>query len=132
MSDRPNHHFGLVLDCDDPQRLAEFWATALDYVNVGSAGAYVALYPRVGNGPKLLLQRVTDAKTAKNRMHIDIDAADIEAEAERLTRIGAQRTTETSCHEHGNNWIVMADPEGNEFCICDGGNPGSHPRDSPA
>ena len=45
MSDRANHHFGLVLDCADPQRLAAFWAAALDYVNVGSAGAYVALYP---------------------------------------------------------------------------------------
>lgn len=65
-------------------------------------------------------------------MRIDIDAADIEAEAERLNRIGAQRATETSCHEHGNNWIVMADPEGNDFGICDGGNPGSHPSASPA
>jgi predicted enzyme related to lactoylglutathione lyase len=132
MSDRANHHFGLVLDCADPQRLAAFWAAALDYVNVGSAGAYVALYPRDGHGPKLLLQQVPHAKTTKNRMHIGFDAADIEAEAERLTRIGAHRATETSCHEHGNNWIVMADPEGNEFCICDGGNPGSHPGASPA
>ena len=123
MSDRPNPHFGLVLDCADPQRLAEFWAAALDYVNVGAAGAYVALYPRNGNGPKLLLQQVIDAKTSKNRMHIDIDAADIDAEADRLARLGAQRATASSCHEHGNSWIVMADPEGNEFCICDGGNP---------
>ena len=130
MNDRPNHHFGLVLDCADPQRLAEFWTGALDYVNVGSAGAYVALYPRDGNGPKLLLQQVTDPKAAKNRMHIDIDAADIEAEAERLARIGAQRVTNASCHEHGNNWIVMTDPDGNEFCICDGGNPGRDPSDS--
>lgn len=132
MSDRPNYHFGLVLDCTDPQRLAVFWAAALDYVNVGSAGAYVALYPRDGNGPKLLLQQVTDPKTVKNRMHVDIDAADIEAEAERLIRIGARRTTETSYHEHGNSWIVMTDPEGNELCICDGGNPGGNPSASPA
>ena len=123
MSDRANHHFGLVLDCADPQRLAEFWEAALDYVNVGAAGSYVALYPRDGNGPKLLLQQVTDAKTTKNRMHIDIDAADIEGEADRLARLGAQRATAASCHEHANSWIVMTDPEGNEFCICDGGNP---------
>src|SRR4051794_8573966 len=52
-------HFGLVLDCGDPERLAEFWAQALGYTNVGAAGVYVALYPARGEGPKLLLQRVT-------------------------------------------------------------------------
>ncbi len=123
MSERPNHRFGLVLDCADPARLAEFWAAALDYVNVGSAGAYVALYPRDGNGPKLLLQQVDEAKKVKNRMHLDIDAADVEAEADRLTGLGARRTTADICREHGSTWIVMSDPEGNEFCICDGGSP---------
>ena len=58
----PAPHFGLVLDCADPERLAEFWAEALGYANVGSAGVYVARYPREGNGPKLLLQRVTDQR----------------------------------------------------------------------
>ncbi len=123
MSDRPKHRFGLVLDCFDPEKLAEFWTAALDYINVGSAGAYVALYPRDGDGPKLLLQQVTDPKTVKNRMHLDIDAVDVEAEADRLAGLGAQRTTTDICHEHGSSWIVMSDPEGNEFCICDGGNP---------
>lgn len=123
MSDRPNHRFGLVLDCADPERLAEFWAAALDYVNVGSAGAYVALYPRDGNGPKLLLQHVDEAKSVKNRMHLDIDTADVEAEADRLAGLGARRATTDICREHGSSWIVMSDPEGNEFCICDGGIP---------
>ena len=45
----PSPHFGLVLDCADPHRLAEFWAEALGYANVGAAGVYVALYPREGN-----------------------------------------------------------------------------------
>ena len=58
--------FGLVLDCADPQRLADFWASALDYVDVGTAGAYVALYPRDRPGPKLLLQRVEEPKASKN------------------------------------------------------------------
>ena len=69
----PAPHFGLVLDCADPERLAEFWAEAHGYANVGSAGVYVALYPREGNGPKLLLQRVTEPKATKNRMHLDIE-----------------------------------------------------------
>jgi len=109
------------LDCDDPERLAEFWAAALGYANVGAAGVYVALYPRAGNGPKLLLQRVAEPKTTKNRMHLDIEVPDIDVEADRLTGLGARRASDDTCSEHGSTWILMADPEGNEFCICDNG-----------
>jgi predicted enzyme related to lactoylglutathione lyase len=122
----PAPHFGLVLDCADPERLAEFWAEALGYANVGSAGVYVALYPREGNGPKLLLQRVTEPKATKNRMHLDIEVPDIEVEADRLSSLGAQRVSDDTRSEHGSTWILMADPEGNEFCICDNGSPASH------
>ena len=121
--DEPVATIGLVLDCNDPELLGRFWSAALGYTIAGRAGSYVALTDPTRRGPKLLLQQVIDAKTSKNRMHIDIDAADIDAEADRLARLGAQRATASSCHEHGNSWIVMADPEGNEFCICDGGNP---------
>ena len=89
-------HFGLVLDCTDPERLAEFWAEALGYDNVGSAGVYVALYPREGAGPKLLLQRVTEPKATKNRMHLDIEVPDINVEADRLAR--PRRTTSQRRH----------------------------------
>ena len=123
---KPAPHFGLVLDCVDPERLAEFWAAALGYANVGSAGVYVALYPREGNGPKLLLQRVTEPKATKNRMHLDIEVPDIDVEADRLSGIGAQRVSDDTCSEHGSTWILMADPEGNEFCICDNGSPAIH------
>ena len=122
---QPAQHFGLVLDCVDPARLAEFWSAALRYANLGSAGAYVALYPMAGNGPKLLLQRVSEPKTAKNRMHLDIETADIEREAERLVGLGAHRINDDTCSEHGSTWILMTDPEGNEFCVCDNGNPSS-------
>lgn len=112
---------GLVLDCHDPTSLAQFWSAALDYVNVGDAGNYVMLLPNGRAGPKLLLQRVPESKTGKNRMHLDIDAADIEAEANRLAALGARRSQPDQLHEHGTSWILMTDPEGNEFCICDGG-----------
>jgi len=113
--------FGLVLDCADPEALAEFWAPALGYLNLGTAGAYVALFPDGKPGPKLLLQRVHEAKTVKNRMHLDIEVPDIEAEAARLVDLGATRVSEGPCSEHGSTWILMTDPEGNEFCVCDGG-----------
>jgi predicted enzyme related to lactoylglutathione lyase len=112
---------GLVLDCHEPARLAAFWAAALDYVSLGEAGAYVVLLPNGRPGPKLLLQQVPEAKSVKNRMHLDIDATDIEAEAARLEALGAHRVADEQLHEHGTNWILMTDPEGNEFCVCDGG-----------
>ena len=112
---------GLVLDCEDPRTLADFWAPALGYVPVGEAGAYVVLYPDGRAGPKLLLQQVPEEKAVKNRMHLDIDAVDVEAEASRLEALGARRLADEPVHEHGTNWILMADPEGNEFCVCDGG-----------
>lgn len=71
--------------------------------------------PVSDRGPKLLLQRAPEAKTVKHRMHLDIDATDIEAEATRLEALGACRVQPDQLHEHGNNWIVVTDPEGNEF-----------------
>ena len=116
---------GLVLDCGEPEVLAEFWAAALGYTSVGSAGNYAMLLPAEGDGPQLLLQKVPEPKAAKNRMHFDIHVADIEAESERLTALGARRVAREPMEEHGTHWVLMADPEGNEFCVCDSGtNPG--------
>jgi len=112
---------GLVLDCAEPARLATFWSAALGYVNAGSAGSYVVLVAPDGDGPKLLLQAVTEPKTAKNRMHFDIETAGVDAEVVRLETLGAHRLETDARCEHGTNWVVMADPEGNEFCVCDGG-----------
>jgi predicted enzyme related to lactoylglutathione lyase len=109
----------ITLDCSDPERLAEFWASALGYRRVYAHDPYVGLAPVEGNGPRLLLQRVPEPKTVKNRMHIDIRRADFEQEAGRLVALGAQRLTPGIITEPGTDsrWIVMADPEGNEFCL---------------
>lgn len=121
MNERTARRFGLVLDCLDATRLAEFWAGALGYVNVGSAGSYVALVPEVGDGPKLLLQQVPETKTIKNRMHLDIETPDLAGELSRLVALGARNLEATPCQGHGTTWFLMADPEGNEFCICNAG-----------
>jgi len=112
---------GLVLDCADPHGLAAFWSEALGYHNAGSAGSYVVLVAPDGDRPKLLLQGVPEAKTTKNRMHFDIETPDVDAEAARLEAIGARRLEPNARNEHGTRWVVMADPEGNEFCVCDDG-----------
>jgi predicted enzyme related to lactoylglutathione lyase len=120
----PMTAIGLVLDRKDPEALAGFWAPALGYDLIGAAGQYVLLLPREPGAPKLLLQRVSEQKVAKNRMHLDIETSDIDAEAARLENLGARRVSTGTHAEHGSHWHVMADPEGNEFCVCDGGGTG--------
>ena len=122
---------GLVLDCVDPERLAAFWAPALGYVNLGTADPYLLLIDEHGTRPKLLLQRVPEPKAVKNRMHFDIEVADVDREAARLEALGARRLDAEQVHEHGSSWIKMADPEGNEFCVCDGGAPAAQAPAAP-
>ncbi len=115
-----DRRLGLVLDCLNPQALAPFWAAALGYDVIADVDNYVMLLPANKPGPKLLLQRVPEQKTAKNRVHFDVETADIEAMATELESFGAKRVGPAQS-EHGSRWIVMNDPEGNEFCVCDAG-----------
>lgn len=108
----------IVLDCADPDRLAEFWCSALGYVRFGEAANYRSLVDPDGIGPKMILQGVGEPKTVKNRMHVDLHHDDIEAAADRLVDLGAFRLSDAAIVEHGTAWILMADPEGNEFCVC--------------
>jgi predicted enzyme related to lactoylglutathione lyase len=114
---------GLVLDCADPDKLAAFWSAAIGYTTLGGAGKYVLLVDEAGQQPKLLLQRVDEPKAGKNRMHLDIETPTVDEEVERLEQLGARRVGEP-WPEHGTRWVVMNDPEGNEFCVCDVGQSG--------
>ena len=115
---------GLVLDCVDPDKLAVFWSVAIGYTTRGRAGTYVLLVDETGRQPKLLLQRVTEPKAGKNRMHFDIETPTVDEEVARLEALGAQRLEALPVEEHGNRWVVMVDPEGNEFCVCNAGQAG--------
>lgn len=107
----------LVLDCADPEKLAAFWSKALGYTIGGFAEQWGMLTgPR--DGDVLLLQRVDEPKSVKNRMHIDITTPDIEAKAAELEALGATRLTPEPLSQFNSTWITMADPEGNEFCVC--------------
>lgn len=119
VSDPPAPVLTITMDATDPAALAPFWAAALRYRVAGTEGGYVALVPLEGSGPNVLLQQVPEPKTAKNRTHLDLKVPDIEAEATRLEALGARRAA-GPLSELGSRWIVMADPEGNEFCLCDG------------
>ena len=108
-------HIELTLDCCDLERTVEFWREAAGLEVEGSIpDRFVALE---GHGITLTLQRVPEPKTVKNRMHLDLLVADVVPEVERLERLGASRLTSVAREEFGQTWFVLADPEGNEFCV---------------
>jgi hypothetical protein len=108
----------IVIDCADPEGLAEFWAEALGYRKGGLFEPYFVLLPPFPSHPPVVLQRVPEPKTAKARIHFDLRVEDIETEARRLEALGARRIDIGQGENPG--WIAMADPEGNEFCVCPG------------
>ncbi|WP_405774380.1 VOC family protein [Streptomyces sp. NBC_00859] len=105
------HIRALVVDCHDPERLAAFWSQLLGTPIVARTGPYVWLSGR--DGPTLGFQPVTEPKPGKNRIHFDLATADPAAEQRRIEALGGERLAQYS--EGG--FLVMADPEGNEFCV---------------
>ena len=86
-----NYRIVVVLDSIDPERLSSFWASALDYERASSDEPYVVLVSRDRAHPELVLQRVSEPKFVKNRMHLDIRVTDLDEEVSRLHALGARR-----------------------------------------
>jgi catechol 2,3-dioxygenase-like lactoylglutathione lyase family enzyme len=108
----------LVIDCSDLERSAAFWCEALGYRPDGPpVGQYLGLLPMQGAGLELLLQRVQDPKPAKNRLHLDLRTRDLAPEVERIRAAGGVLLTEEPMTEFGFRWQILADPDGNEFCV---------------
>src|SRR5690348_3621751 len=108
----------LVIDCVDLDRSARFWCSVLDYRSEGTAvGQYLGLFPNDGPGIQLLLQRVDDPKPVKNRLHLDLRTRDLHSEISRVLAAGARMLTGEPMTEWGFTWHVLADPDGNEFCV---------------
>lgn len=134
--------FQVTFDASDPDALARFWAVALDYqlqpppAGFDSWDAWAeeagippehrndmsALVDPQGARPRLLFQRVPEGKTAKNRVHMDVnvsgpdhDRSFVLAHMERLVAAGASVVAEHD--QRGEFWVVLQDPEGNEFCV---------------
>ncbi|WP_328332193.1 VOC family protein [Kribbella sp. NBC_00382] len=107
----------IVLDAADLERSADFWSQVLGYRRAGSSGKYLSLIPADGVGCELLVQRVDDVKREKNRLHLDLRTADLEAEVARVVALGATVLSAEPIVEDGWRWQVLADPDGNEFCV---------------
>jgi len=139
--------FQVTFDAHHPAELARFWAVALEYVEQPPPPGFdsweefldrmevprelrdsrAALVDPQGEGPRVFFQRVPEGKTAKNRVHLDVSISGgpgtdeetrrsrIEQHAARLAAAGA--TEVDRIEEFGEFWVVMQDPEGNEFCV---------------
>jgi glyoxalase superfamily protein len=136
--------FQVAVDCADPAKLATFWGTALGYKEDPPEGyatweefliaqgipeeehnSQGGVIDPDGVGPRLYFQRVPEPKAGKNRLHLDLDVARdvppeeyrerIDAEVERLVAVGATKVR--AFEERGEYWVVMQDPEENEFCL---------------
>jgi predicted enzyme related to lactoylglutathione lyase len=108
----------VVIDCGDLDRSARFWSSVLGYVREDPPGGrYQSLLPAEGQGIEILLQRVPELKGGKNRLHLDLRTADLDAEERRVVALGARRLTSTPVAEAGWRWHIFADPDGNEFCV---------------
>ncbi|MFI6499449.1 VOC family protein [Nonomuraea typhae] len=135
----------VAFDCADPQKLAEFWAEAIagyafppppdgyatweswaegENIPEAERNTMRVLIDRSGRRPNLYFQQVPEAKPAKNRLHLDVNVSRglsgeerthrIEEEVARLTKLGATVLERRTPPER---WVVMADVEGNEFCV---------------
>jgi hypothetical protein len=136
----------VTFDAADPPKLASFWELALGYQTEPPPAGFAtwrewaesmgipeesmndnwALIDPEGKGPRLFFQRVPEPKTAKNRVHLDVraapDATDADDRKQKLRQyadklVAAGASVVTEFEERGQFWIVMRDPEGNEFCL---------------
>lgn len=121
----------VVIDCADHGRVVDFWAAALGYERREVNEQYVALVPPAREPgrptgepgrptgepgrPPLLFQKVPEPKVVKNRVHLDFRAPVMADEVARLVGLGASVIAERSLGDFA--WTVLADPEGNEFCV---------------
>ena len=110
----------LVLDCRDPEALSRWWCAALDWVELGREGDLsIEIGPRGGSTgvPTLVFNSSDDPRRGKLPLHLDVNATDRDqdAELERLLELGARPADVGQTGQE--SWVVLADPEGNEFCL---------------
>ncbi|MGB0098924.1 MAG: VOC family protein [Nocardioides sp.] len=123
----------ISVDCADPARLADFWCAVLGYAVLDATDDLIEIGPDRGSdtalletvrreplAPTIFFARVPEGKTAKNRVHVDVSPVDA-TQAEEVARLEALGATRADVGQgadgHPVSWVVMADPEGNEFCV---------------
>ncbi len=110
----PSNFYQIVIDSHDPHALARFWSAVLDQPILFEADDEVIVGADKNAYPGMCFVTVPEAKTIKNRLHIDLDPDDQAAEVARVLALGARHA---DVGQGGAPWVVLADPEGNEFCV---------------
>lgn len=105
----------IVVDCHDVKSQARFWSAVLQQPITYEAGDEAVVSAKEGAEPELIFVPVPEDKGAKNRLHIDLAPDDRDAEVERILGLGARRVDVGQTGDE--TWVVLADPEGNEFCV---------------
>jgi hypothetical protein len=104
----------IIVDSRDPEALGRWWLQALGWVVVDDSPNDFEIRPAPDRKPGLLFVPVPEAKTIKNRLHIDLRPDDQAVEVERLLALGASKV---DIGQGEQSWVVLTDPEGNEFCV---------------
>lgn len=103
-----------IIDAVEPVRLGRWWQEALGWVTVNDDPDEFEIRPSPERLPGLLFASVPEPKSSKNRLHLDLRPDDRDVEVERLVALGATRV---DVGQGEQSWVVLADPEGNEFCV---------------
>lgn len=118
----------VCIDTQDPERLSLFWQSVLGWEAMDEEPDEIAVEPPATSGEhgriRLLFLRVPEAKSGKNRLHLDLTPDDQASEVARLIGLGATRV---DVGQGDVSWVVMADPDGNEFCLLGGAAQGGPP-----
>jgi hypothetical protein len=107
----------IAIDSTDPRRIGRWWADALGWEGRVDEEGDFCVSPPGGGATQLLFLRVPEPKSVKNRIHLDLRPDDQAAEVARLERLGATRADVGQEGDPDATWVVLADPEGNEFCV---------------
>jgi len=106
----------IVVDAADPRRLAAFWLDVLGWEQTEEGEDGVEISPPGGGRPTLVFVPVPEAKAVKNRIHLDVNPTGCDQEEE-LARLHSLGATDVDVGQGDQSWYVLADPEGNEFCL---------------
>lgn len=104
----------VIVDARDPVALGAWWREALGWVVIDGGPEVYEIRPEVTQTPGLLFVPVTEGKTIKNRLHLDFRPEHQDREVDRMLSLGASRV---DVGQGDRSWVVLADPEGNEFCV---------------
>jgi hypothetical protein len=117
LSSVPSRIAAIAIDALQPRVIAEFWCSALGWQVLGEDEGVISIGSADGSWPTIDVAPVLEKKAAKNRLHLDLraDGTPTAAELERLLELGARRADVGQAADA--TWVVLADPEGNEFCL---------------